>query len=192
MWCPSCLLSFSSLQIRRIVYTTASFRSAVKMFNSWGQLHQRDSGSNLGSSLNLIVSNNRCYCCRQSSWDLSLNHVGATGPCTKCVCRPSILHDCNLPNITVCHRHALAYKPSQLLPLHKKMALIHSKVGRDYAWLTITRRGTSRQLIEWTFGLMSSETKHLYSIYYNFSTIGDWVFPLIPRSFSLFCNLQKR
>ena len=48
------------------------------------QLHQRDSGSNLGSRLNLIVYNNRCYRCRESNWDLSLSlslsHVGATGP----------------------------------------------------------------------------------------------------------------
>ena len=45
-------------------------------------------GSNLGSSLNLIVYNNCIYCCRQSSWalslSLSLRHVGATGPC-KCI-----------------------------------------------------------------------------------------------------------
>ena len=50
----------------------------------WSQLHQRDSGSNLGSRLNLIICNNTCYCCRQSSWALSLSlsliHVGATGP----------------------------------------------------------------------------------------------------------------
>ena len=61
-----------------------SMRISNRLRNIGGQLHQRDSSSNLGSRLNLIVCNNICYCCRQSSWalslSLSLSHVGATGP----------------------------------------------------------------------------------------------------------------